>query len=99
MVIPHEVPHALFYREAKKKGVVIHSRYPNVYPFEGQSRTGLFWVSSIGNIKGQPHYLRKMFPFTEEGEIQAARTAVLWREQHHVNKRKTKRAYENVAFL
>lgn len=79
MIIPKGVDYAQFYRNAKKAGVKIRSRFMNVNPWEGRDNLVLFWVAQSGKTKNDENYVRKSFPFTELGEEDAHNFIADWK--------------------
>lgn len=72
MYIPSGTDYPSFYRAARKQGIRIRSKFTSVEIYTGHRSDVLFWIAQIGRNKKEPHYMRKLFPFSEKGEMLAA---------------------------
>jgi len=72
MVIPREQNYIVFYREAKKQGIILKSRFKGVSAVKRTDK--LYWQASY--YKNRIKTFVGYFEFTYEGEI-AANEAIL----------------------
>jgi hypothetical protein len=71
MKIPENVSHRAFWEAAKVKGIKISSKYVGVY-LSINTNGSPSWMARVQGLNGKLLSFKR-FPFTEKGEIDAAR--------------------------
>lgn len=73
MKLPKNIDPIEFYNAAKKQGIKIQSRFNHIYAYKGV-RMPIRWCAEIRRQKNNKKVtiLKEFFPFTIEGELEAA---------------------------